>query len=89
MEHARPKRKQGVDARKLDSEWILYDAPGGTLHVLNEVAHFVWERCDGENTVEKIGAMVSETFTDVPEMEELLSDIRDIVKSFIEAGVLD
>ena len=48
------KRAEGIKERPVGEELMLYDVTGRTVHVLNETAAFVWQRCDGHNTVDDI-----------------------------------
>lgn len=47
-------RKKGVLERSVGEERMLYDTLQRTVHVLNDTAYFLWQRCDGNHTLEQI-----------------------------------
>jgi len=49
-----PTRREDVLERPVGNDHMLYDAAGRAVHLLNETAFFVWQRCDGGCTVEDI-----------------------------------
>ncbi len=83
MAEDRPVRKPGVLARQLGDEWILYDSETGDLHVVNEVAGFVWEMCDGSSSLEQMSDRVREAY-DVPADADLMADLHGIIASLRE-----
>jgi len=46
--------------------------------VLNEVGAFIWERCDGQHTIESIVREIYEAF-DVQGEEDVSKDVRDFL----------
>jgi len=65
---------------------MLYDSLGRAVHVLNETAYFIWQRCDGQHTIKEIIQEAS-SICKVPE-EEVRTDIGDCVSTFREKGLL-
>jgi uncharacterized protein len=51
---ARPRVVSGTHARELGGERVVYDPATHEVVVLNEVAAFILERCDGEHTIADI-----------------------------------
>ncbi|MGO9530798.1 MAG: PqqD family protein [Syntrophobacteraceae bacterium] len=49
-----PTRREDVMERRVGKDHMLYDATGRAVHLLNETALFVWERCDGDHAVQDI-----------------------------------
>jgi PqqD family protein of HPr-rel-A system len=78
-----PVRKDGVMARKLGDECLLYDPATGALHVLNASGHMVWEMCDGAHTPEDMEAAMRDLYevgqdADVRrDVEQVLTSLRD------------
>jgi hypothetical protein len=87
MSSTAPRRKEGVQARKLENEWILYDPQRGDLHVINDVAHFVWGLCDGHHSLDDLCREVDQSY-DVPEEADLRKDLQAILDSLTQRGVL-
>ncbi len=83
MADDRPVRKPGVLARQLGDEWILYDSESGDLHVVNEVAGFVWELCDGSLSLEQMSDRVREAYN-VPADADVLGDLQGIIAALRE-----
>lgn len=79
----KPKAKAGVLARRMDDECLLYDEERGRVHVLNGIAGFVWELCDGTNGLGEMERRVREAY-DVPPSVDLSSDIERFVTGLTE-----
>ena len=80
-------RRDGVLFRQMEDECLLYDGDKSKVHVLNEVAGFVWEMCDGENTARDIEQRVREVF-DVPGHTRLTEDIQDCLATLTKLDLL-
>ncbi len=48
LEHARPRRKDGVTLRTAEGEIMLYDPDTEQVHFVNATAAAIWHLCDGE-----------------------------------------
>lgn len=55
-------RRREVPWRPLDTEALVVDVKGGLLYPLNSVGARIWQLCDGERTLDEIGAMLVEEF---------------------------
>ena len=86
MKGKKPIKLDGLMERDLVEERILYDVGGKVVHVLNEVAGFVWDLCDGENTVDGIAKAAVESY-DVS-IEEARADIEACLKELEELSVI-
>jgi coenzyme PQQ synthesis protein D (PqqD) len=53
-------RTDGLLVESLDDELLVYDAERDRAHSLNAVAAAVWEACDGERGIEKLGRFATE-----------------------------
>lgn len=87
MNTRKPVKKKDVHARKLGTEWILYDPEHEKLHVLNPTAEFVWRLCDGTRDMAAIKAEMCEKF-DVNDQKQLDEDLNAILKELVQIGVL-
>lgn len=47
-------RSEGLIARELSGELLIYDSDRDKAHCLNETAALVWKYCDGKTTVPKM-----------------------------------
>jgi hypothetical protein len=57
-----PRRRAGLQARKLDGETLVLDREHGLVHKLNETASFVWDRCDGRLLVADVAELMVRQF---------------------------
>jgi hypothetical protein len=53
-------RTEQIVVKELGDETLLYDTRGNKLHSLNRVAAFVWQNCDGNNSLEQIAQVIEE-----------------------------
>ncbi|NSW56574.1 MAG: PqqD family protein [Armatimonadetes bacterium] len=83
----KPVRRKDLLGRQVADEWMIYDASGKAVHVLNETARFVWDRCDGEHDVEDIVAEAVALY-EVSEAEAR-EDILACLASFAELSILE
>lgn len=82
-----PIKKEGVNAEQMGNEWMLYDTQEGAVHVINSTAAFIWQLCDGSNSIEDIKKELMQSY-DVADDTELDKDIDKILNHFDELGVL-
>ena len=87
MTPLKPLRRDDVKARKLGSEWMLYDDRSGSVHIINETAAKVWELCDGTRTVEEMAAALAEQYRTPPDAN-VPQDVAAVIESFAEKDVL-
>jgi hypothetical protein len=87
MSDSHPHRRDDIQAQKLESEWVLYDSSSGSLHVINEMAHFVWGLCDGSHSRTDMARRIAEGF-EVPEGQDVEADLDRVLAQFGELGVL-
>ena len=55
-------RKAGLVIQELPDEVLVYDLDRDRAHCLNQTAAFVWQRCDGRNTVAQIARTLGQQF---------------------------
>lgn len=87
MADTHPRRREDVQVQKLEKEWVLHDPVNGSLHVVNEMAHFVWGLCDGSLSVPGMVQRIAEIF-EVPEGQDVEKDLETILARFGELGIL-
>ncbi|MCK5651803.1 MAG: PqqD family protein [Gemmatimonadetes bacterium] len=64
-------RKKRLLVEEVEGETLVYDLRRHKAHCLNDIAAFVWERCDGSNTVEDL-MRLAETELGVTSSEEFI-----------------
>jgi hypothetical protein len=47
-------RKKRLLVEEVEGETLVYDLRSHKAHCLNDISAFVWDRCDGSNTVEDL-----------------------------------
>ena len=87
MVEEHPKRRSDVSARAVQEELVVLDRAGNQIHQLNSTATFIWQRCDGRQTVQAIADEVAVTFAVDPETarEAVITSVR----RFAELGLLE
>lgn len=81
------KKKAEILERQVGEEYMLYDAVGRKVHVLNETAHFVWGLCDG--TCDEAAVMVRASEAYGQPAEPLQADIEACLAELRELGLLE
>ncbi|MBI5115788.1 PqqD family peptide modification chaperone [Candidatus Poribacteria bacterium] len=87
MDLRKPLRKEGILSRQLGEESILYDSKNGNVHVINSVAEFVWNMCDGSHSVTDMEQRVREAYQSSGEAS-ILDDLKTIIQDFANLGVV-
>lgn len=87
MDSVKPLRKEGILSRQLGDETVLYDSENGDVHIINTMAEFVWNLCDGSHSLDDIELRIRET-SEVPEGTPVREDLDKIIQSFSNLGVL-
>jgi hypothetical protein len=83
----RPRRKPEIVASEVGNQTMLYVDCDSTLHVLNPVARFIWDRCDGEHTPDEIAQEIRDTFY-VPEEVDVSEDVCRTLDLFMGKRLL-
>ncbi len=87
MDEYKPLRKDTVSVRTLEDECLLYDEEQSRLHVVNAVAGFVWELCDGSHSLRDMEAKMRDNY-EVPPGTNLADDIRRTIDEFANLELL-
>ena len=82
-----PKRRTDVNSRVVEEEIVVLDRHHEVIHQLNLTATYIWERCDGQASIEAIAAQLAETF-DV-EYETALNDVVRVMRDFQHLQLLE
>ncbi len=82
-----PVRRDGVLSRQIGDESVLYDSEKDSVHIINAMAEFVWNMCDGSNSLDEIERHLNDTHT-IPEEATVREDLESIIQSFVDLGVL-
>lgn len=82
MSHDVPSRADGSAWRMVDGEMIVVSATTANILSLNGTGAFVWERLDGETSIEAIAAELAETYEVTQDeaeehVSEFLGSLRD------------
>ncbi|MCE9629082.1 MAG: PqqD family protein [Candidatus Vogelbacteria bacterium] len=75
-----------MSVHEFGEDGALYDAAGGLVHVLNDSAFFIWQKCDGMTTVEDLLEQMLQRYGQVPR-ERLELDIQVTLEKLYSLGV--
>jgi hypothetical protein len=87
MTNAQPHRKPGIEAKAIGAETLLYNESGEEIHVLNTIAAFIWELCDGQHTPQDMERAIREQYSVVAEMN-VIADIERTLQVFRTKNLL-
>ena len=83
----RVSRADNVIWRRIGDDIVVIKDDGGSTHVLNKTAAFIWESCDGGCSIDEIASQLCAHF-DVS-LEEAKADTTEIVEILTEAGIMN
>ncbi len=83
---SRPRRRPGTSAVELDDNLALYDDVGQLLILLNTSAASVWERCDGETTVDDMVRALALSHDEDRRLMEV--DVHQAVRKLADLGLV-
>jgi len=66
---------------------LLFNPDTGQVFLLNATALFVWNSCDGSNSVAAILENIRESYEDVPE-GQVENDLMTLIQELVRAGYL-
>jgi hypothetical protein len=81
------KKKDGISARPLGNETMLYDSENDKVHILNETGTLIWNLLDGKNSIQIIQDSFSKQFPDT-NSEEIFTDIKEITEKLSNEGLI-
>ena len=82
-----PRRRTDVNSRVVEEEAVVLDRQHGFIHQLNLTATYIWERCEGNASIEDIAAQLAETFA--VEYETARNDIVRVIRDFQHLQLLE
>jgi hypothetical protein len=71
----------------VDGEMVVLDRRAERIHQLNPTASFIWDRCDGDRSLEQIAGGMMEAFE--VDWQTAAQDVTETVKQFAELGLLE
>lgn len=83
----RVRRRENVLSTTSADETLLVDQITGSVHVVNTTAGRIWELCADEPSVEELVEGVAGTYG--LELDEIRDDVREMVRTFAELGVVE
>jgi hypothetical protein len=81
-----PCKSKETAGRLMGDEAIIVNFTSSFFFNLNPVGTFIWERCDGQHTLEQIAADLTDEFE--VSSEEAARDCREFIDSLVEQGLL-
>jgi pyrroloquinoline quinone biosynthesis protein D len=81
-----PVRSQDTAHRTLAGEAIAVNFKSSFFYALNEVATFIWERCDGQHRVADIAAALAAEYEVDP--AEAARDCQQFLREMVAEGLL-
>jgi hypothetical protein len=82
-----PKRRSDVETRTVGDEVVVLDATGQRVHRLNGSASYIWDCCDGRNSVSEIVARLAAAFGVT--QDAVLSDVHNAIAEFDRLGLME
>ena len=87
MGGTRPRRRADLADHPIHDDVIVYDPVARQTHVLNPTAATIWERCDGERTIDALVAGVAADYQ--LDTDAIADDISEAIRGFSELGLLE
>lgn len=88
MKDQYPIQRSGVLLEMIGpDEAFLYNPASDAMHVLNFTALTVWNQCDGSRSIDEIGEHLRAACR-CDAAAEVENDVREIVNTFSDLGVL-
>jgi hypothetical protein len=82
-----PRQASHTTFEVVDGQAVIIDLNAGAYVALNETGSFLWERLDGEKTLETLAHVLAETYDVSPEVTR--SDVLALARELLEAGLID
>jgi len=82
-----PRRRTDVNSRVVEEETVVLDRQHDFIHQLNRTATYIWERCNGEASLEDIATQLAETFA--VEYETALDDVVRVIRDLQHLQLLE
>ncbi len=82
-----PRKRQGLEVRRIDEETVILDTQSERMHNLNSTAAFIFNSVDGSRTLEQIWKDLADGFEISLEVAE--QDTRNLVAQLRELKLLE
>ena len=82
-----PQKNDAILDRELDGETVLFNLGTNKLHSLNATASFIWQQCNGVNTMNGLVDLLAQSFAVKAEQAE--SDLRMLLEGMYHAGLIE
>lgn len=83
-----PKIKSNISWQRIEDEILIMDtAYQKKAHSLNSTASFIWEHCNGANSVDEIASFLSDSF-DIDHTQSL-NDVKKVINQLKSFDLLD
>lgn len=82
------KNDVGMLCNEFEEELMIYDELSGKIHVLNEVAAYIFNSIENSQTYERILESVSRKYQ-VEISDELQDDVQQILKNFNDENLIE
>jgi len=82
-----PKVRSNVQHQIIDGESVILDRDRGVIHQLNETASFIWQCCDGSNSIHNIVILLTDHFSTTEEIAN--NDVINVITNFKELELLE
>lgn len=86
-QHSRFRRREGIIAQEAHGRTVLLRLSDGHYYTVDDVAAEVWNRCDGETTIDEIVNAVCARYDAGP--ETVSADVTEFVKELVAEGLLE
>jgi hypothetical protein len=84
---ARPRRRDGIEDELLsDVSLVIYSREKRRVLTLNATGAFVWDLCDGGQSIGAIVAEVSRAFPAAPDVD---GDVRRLLDTLLEEDLIE
>ena len=82
-----PQKNESILDRVLDGETVLFNLSTNKLHSLNATAGFIWQQCNGVNTMNGLVKLLARSFAVKAEQAE--TDLRALLEGMYHAGLIE
>jgi hypothetical protein len=83
----KPRQKSDFKLEKMDDDLLLFHPAQNKIFYCNETAALIWQLCNGERTVEEIGALITAAYPE--SAEAIASEIQNTLQQFFEQGAIE
>lgn len=88
-----PSKRHDLQCHLLDGEAIVYDVAHNAVHYLNTTAYFIWNCCDGHQSIRNIAIKLANAFDWQNDHEDpqatMLNDVRHTLDKLTDDGLIE